>query len=171
MLLGRRSAHHLVLCQRMFRLCTVGLKLVGSGPSGNKVFPALNRFGLVACGGGTTNGTPETNIVDAYEHPDSANGVPRAAGIHGWALDESGGYIRSFGLRTCGWNGTTPSRPSGTGSSHAVADTPSGVRIPGGRLGDAVIDPSGIDNPLGVDPDLVWLEPGAKVYYGMTAWI
>lgn len=76
-----------------------------------------------------------------------------------------GGYNpQGFGI-------TTPAVPAGTGSANKVANTnPFPVRIyPVGASGGHIIDPSGTDKALGVDPLELTLDPGAAYYVATTA--
>lgn len=70
---------------------SVGVKLNGTGPSGNTTFPSMNRFGQLAASGGVTAntgaGTPFGNWVDLYDLPDSNATVPTATGFAGFARD------------------------------------------------------------------------------------
>ncbi|WP_414462964.1 hypothetical protein [Hyphomicrobium sp. DY-1] len=166
---------------------TVGLKLLGSGPTGGKIYPNLNVFGSLAISGGAaadlTNGTPCGNTVKAFDVVDSEGAVPNIVGLVGVAHQSFGaGFTKTqsfaFGYHSPGWNTVTPSRPGGTGSGNKVTNTnPYPVIIyMSGNVGTVIVDAHGTDPGalLGVNPGTVILEPGGSIYFTTTvatAWV
>ncbi|NIE67480.1 hypothetical protein [Burkholderia sp. Ax-1719] len=162
---------------------SVGLLLVGSGPSGNQIFPSMNKFQCLAAGCGitsnTTNGRPYGNTIDIYDLADSDGGVPSATGVLGYApnvLPASGLGVRvmRFGYINPGWTTTTPAVPTSTGSGGKVTNSNSYTVVvyqetsSGNPSGQHIIDGQGTDNAITAVTPMFLLGPGEAVYYTGT---
>lgn len=98
---------------------TIGIQLIGGGPAGDTIFPAMNKFGLLATTApivsATSGGQPFGNLIELLDLPDSSSVVPTAAGVYGYAVGTNGLVTGKqvvtvpFGFRGQGWNPATPS--------------------------------------------------------------
>lgn len=160
---------------------TVGIKLVGSGPAGNMIFPSMNHFGQLATDGPiqsitTGGGRPYGNMIDVFDIADSNQVIPSAMGVMGYAQNILGATANQqtikFGFVNPGWDATTPAVPSATGSANKVTNNnPYPVQIfqsvsgSAAPTGQHLIDCHGTDNPLNVGVTSFILGPGESVYY------
>lgn len=109
---------------------SVGISLVGGGPTGNAIFPSLNRFGQLATSApivsNTSAGTPYGNYVALFDLADSNNVIPTAVGLYGTTAGLIGGVQRTqtFGsgsvatdFVTAGTAGTYALETSGSATS------------------------------------------------------
>ncbi len=125
-----------------------------------------------------------TGILSAVQFLAAAEGqllIPHvgtlsASGVNGGFTLRSGQYAPCFermdypSWAGAGFGLATPAVPGGTGSGNAVQNTTGGrVRVyQTGMVGTHIIDWLGNDKALGVDPPVIELECGGKVYYATT---
>lgn len=159
---------------------SIGIKLVGTGPSGSAIFPSMNHFGQLASDGPiqsiTTGGRPYGNMIDVFDIADSNQTIPTAMGVMGYAQNILGATANQqtikFGFINPGWDTSTPAVPTATGSANKVTNTNtypvqifqsvSGSAAP---TGQHIIDYHATDNPINVGVTSFILGPGESVYY------
>ncbi len=161
---------------------SIGIKAVGSGPSGNAIFPSMNHFGQLATGAPiqsvTTGGRPYGNLIDVYDLADSGNVIPTAMGFMGYAQQILGAVANQqtlrFGFINPGWDTSTPGIPAGTGSANKVTNTNSYTvtvyqeTSTGNPTGQHIVDAHTTDNAITASTPVFDLGPGESVYYTGT---
>lgn len=117
---------------------SVGIKLNGSGFSGNFIFPSMNQWSLLATTApivtNTAGGQPFGNYIALFDLADSTSVIPTAAGIYGYSVVTNNAgtqrMTQPFGYKGQGWNPGQPSVGSmafsGTASCVGTVMTVSG---------------------------------------------